>query len=175
MKITIICGSRRKNSLTRKLTELAFEHLEKDYKEVRHLDLGKTEIESFRGFEEEYGKETREWVKIVESSEVLIIGCPIYNGLLSSGVKNLFEHVNYKSLEGAVAGLIIVSSSPASWQQVRGQLIALMNYFNILTNPRPVFASNSDFDKDGNLVNEAVRKRIIEMVDKCLELKKKLG
>ncbi|NYZ79426.1 NAD(P)H-dependent oxidoreductase [Candidatus Micrarchaeota archaeon] len=174
MKILIICGSRRKSSLTRKLTDIAFEYAKGKYEDVSYLDLGKNDIEPFRGFEEDYSKETADVIKLMESTDVFIVGSPVYDALLSSGVKNLFEHVNYKALEKSVAGFIIKSNNPGSNQQVRGHLVALANYFNILSNPRPVFSIDGDFDDNGNLKNEKIRERITNLVDSTVELKRKL-
>ena len=173
MKILIICGSRRKSSLTRKLTDMAFEYAKGKYEDVNYLDLGKNDIESFRGFREDYGKETADVIRLMESTDVFIIGSPVYDALLSSGVKNLFEHVNYKALEKSVAGFITKSNNAGSNQQVRGQLVALVNYFNILSNPRPVFSTDEDFDDNGNLKNDKIKDRIINLVDSTVDLKRR--
>ncbi|NYZ79037.1 NAD(P)H-dependent oxidoreductase [Candidatus Micrarchaeota archaeon] len=172
MKILIICGSRRKNSLTRKLTDIAFEYARGKYQDVSYVDLEKTNVEPFRGFNEDYNKETKDVIKLMESSDVFIIGSPVYDALLSSGVKNLFEHLNYKALEKSVAGFIIKSTNAGSSQQVRGHLVALVNYFHILSNPRPVFSIDDDFDEKGNLKNESIRERIFKLVDSTVELKR---
>lgn len=103
-------------------------------------------------------------VKMMENADVFIIGSPVYDALLSSGIKNLFEFVNYKALEGRVAGFIVKSNNPGTHQQVRGHLVALTNYFNILSNPRPVFSVDDDFDENGNLKNEKIRESIIRLV-----------
>jgi len=158
--------------LTRKLTDIAFEYAKGKYGDVDYLDLGKRDIEAFRGFDEEYGKDTKEVVTLVENSDVLVIGSPVYNALLSAGVKNLFEFVDYKVLEKSVAGFIIKSKNPGTHQQVRGHLVALTNYFNILSNPRPVFSVDDDFDEKGNLKNDAIRERVIRLVDSTVKLKK---
>lgn len=171
MKILIICGSRRKDSLTRKLTDIAYEYAKGKYKNVSYLDLGKTGVEPFRGFEETYSKETTDIVKLIEGTDVLIIGSPVYDALLSSGIKNLFEFVDYKELEKSVAGFIIKSNNAGTHQQVRGHLVALTNYFNILSNPRPVFSVDGDFDEKGNLKNEKIRERILNLVDSTVKLK----
>jgi len=172
MKILIICGSRRKDSLTRKLTGIAFEYAKEKYEDVEYIDLGKKDMEPFRGFGEKYDDETMNTIKLVESADVFIIGSPAYDALLSSGVKNLFEHVDYKVLEGKVAGFIVKSNNPGTHQQVRGHLVALMNYFNVLSNPRPVFSVDDDFDEKGNLKNEKIKERILNLVDSTVRLKK---
>ena len=171
MKILVICGSRRKDSLTRRLTDIAYGYAKGKYGDVIYLDLGKTDIEPFRGFEGAYSKETKDIVKLMESTDVFIIGSPVYDALLSSGVKNLFEHVNYKVLEKSVAGFIIKSNNAGTHQQVRGHLVALANYFNILSNPRPVFSIDEDFDEKRNLKNDKIKERILNLVDSTVNLK----
>lgn len=173
MKILIICGSPRKNSLTRVLTDLAHSYAKEKYSsaQIEYLDLGKYPVDNFRGFEEEYSQETKNAIKLVESSQVLILGSPVYNGLLSSPLKNLFEHINYKALEGHLAGFIIHSSGTISSLQVEGQLMALMTYFRVLSNPRAVFTSrNQHFDEKGNLIDEAVTKRIQKLIDETVSM-----
>jgi FMN reductase/FAD reductase [NAD(P)H] len=171
MKILIVCGSRRKDSLTRKLTDIAFEYAKGKYQDVEYIDLGKKDIEPFRGFEEDYNKETTNMAKLMESADVFIIGSPVYDALLSSGIKNLFEFVNYKVLEKSVAGFIIKSNNAGTHQQVRGHLVALTNYFNILSNPRPVFSIDDDFDDKGNLKNEKIREMVFNLIDSTVNLK----
>jgi len=171
MKILVICGSRRKDSLTRKLTDIAFEYAKGKYSDAEYIDLGKKDVEPFRGFEEKYSDETVKLVKLMENADVFIIGSPVYDALLSSGIKNLFEFVDYKALEGKVAGFIVKSNNAGTHQQVRGHLVALMNYFNVLSNTRPVFSVDDDFDEQGNLKNENIKERIIRLVESTVKLK----
>jgi len=173
MKILIICGSPRKNSLTRVLTDLAHTYAKEKYAsaQIEYLDLGKYPVENFRGLEEAYSQQTKDAIKLVESSQILIIGTPVYNGLLSSALKNLFEHINYKALEGHLAGFIIHGSGTISSLQVQGQLMALMTYFRVVSNPRAVFTSrNQHFGQKGNLMDEEVSKRIHKLVDETISM-----
>ena len=166
-KVMVVCGSLRKASWTRELTDLAFNHAKKTV-DADYLDLSKVNVEWFRGWEESYGSETCDAVERLTVSDVLIIGCPIYDGLLSSPLKNLFEHVNYKSLEGKVAGFIIKSGSTISSLQVQGQLVALMNYFRVISNPRAVYAFDEHFDKKGKLKDKGIEARVRRLVDETI-------
>jgi NAD(P)H-dependent FMN reductase len=170
MKILIICGSLREESLTRVLTDIAYKYTKENYDDVEYLDLKKIKINNFEGFEAEYDDTTKKTVKLVESSDVLIVGSPVYNGLLSSGLKNLFEHVNYKALEGKVAGFILKSGSNISFLQVQGQLTALMSYFRVISNPRAVFVTDEDFD-ERKLKDEKIEERIKRLVDETIKMK----
>lgn len=170
MKILIVCGSLRKESLTRVLTDIAFAYAKKNFDDVEYLDLRKTGINNFEGFEAKYDDTTRNTIDLVENSDVLIIGCPIYNGLLGSALKNLFEFVNYQALEGKIAGFIIKSGGNISFLQVQGQLHALMNYFRAISNPRAVFATDENFDGT-SLKDIKIEKRIKRLVDETVKLK----
>jgi len=171
MKILVICGSPRKNSYTRVLTDKAFEYAKINNYNVTYLDLGKVKIEKFRGLEEKYDKTTEDTVKLVEGSEIFIIGSPVYDGVFSSAIKNLFEFVNYKALEGRVAGFIIMAGGTISYLQVQGQLQALMNYFRVISNPRSVFVSTDDFDENMKLKNGKIKDRIEKLIEETVRLK----
>jgi len=168
-RVIVVCGSLRKASLTRKLTDIAYHHAKK-VADADYLDLSKVSVEWFRGWEEEYGAGTREAVGKLTGSDVLIIGSPIYDGLLSSPLKNLFEHVEYKSLEGKVAGFIIKSGGTISSLQVHGQLVALMNYFRVVSNPRAVYACDEHFDAKGRLKDRGIEARVKCLVDETVEM-----
>jgi FMN reductase/FAD reductase [NAD(P)H] len=173
MKILVICGSPREKSYTRVLTKIAFDYAKSKNYDVTYLDLGKINIEKFRGLEEKYDKTTEDVVKLVESSDIFIIGSPIYNGVFSSVIKNLFEFVNYKTLEGRVAGFIIMSSGTISYLQVQGQLQSMMNYFRVISNPRSVFVSTNDFDENMKLKNKEIKSRIEKLVEETINLKER--
>jgi len=170
MRILIVCGSLREESLTRVLTDIAYEYAKKNYDDVEYLDLRKTRINNFQGFEAAYNEITEKTVKLVENSDVFILGCTVYNGLLGSALKNLFEFVDYKALERRVAGFILKSGSNISFLQVQGQLQALMNYFRVISNPRAVFVTDEDFDET-KIKNARIKERIERLVDETVKMK----
>lgn len=168
--ILIICGSRRARSYSRALSRLAYEHASEKHLDVELLDLGTARVEEFRGFEVAYGEETRAAIEQVERASVFIICSPIYDGLLSSAIKNLFEHINHKALEGRVAGFALMAEGRISYLQVQGQLQALMNYFRVVSNPRAAYINQKDFDQDLNLINDAMVNRMKRLVDDTVAL-----
>lgn len=173
MQILILCGSPREQSLTRVLTDLAYDYARRRYADatVDYLDLSRVAVDPFRGYDLEYSAATRETVSRVTRADVLIIGAPIYNGLISAALKNLFEHIDYRTLEGRVAGFIIHSGGPVSSLQVQGQLMALMTYFRVLSNPRAVFSlRDKHFDEGRTLRDEQIRERIARLVDDTVAL-----
>lgn len=169
MKIMAICGSLRKDSLTRVLVEIAFEHARSKGQDVEYVDLGRQNMPPFKGFEANYDGATLDLVRRIERTDVFIIGSPVYNGCMSSAIKNLFEFVDYKSLEGSAAGFIIKAASNISFLQVHGQLQCLMNYFRVVSNPRSVHATDGDFE-GMRLKGDKIKQRIIDLVDNTIEL-----
>ena len=177
MNILVICGSLRKKSYTRTLTNIVFDYCREKFAghQVDYLDLGSQAVEQFRGFDEDYSQETKTAIALVINADAFLIGTPVYNGLLSSGIKNLFEHINYKALDSKVAGFIIQSSGPISSLQVQGQLTALMTYFRVFSNPRAVFTyRDQHFDKEGNLTDKPVEERLRKLVEETVALTAKL-
>ncbi len=171
MKVLVICGSRRERSYSRVLARLAWDYARQKYADAELLDLGTAPVENFRGFEVEYQDETRAALDQVVQADVFVICSPIYNGSLSSGIKNLFEHINHKALEGRVAGFARVSEGRISYLQVHGQLQALMNYFRVISNPRAAYINQADFDESLNLVNQTMIKRMQRLVDETAGMK----
>jgi NAD(P)H-dependent FMN reductase len=173
-RILVVSGSPRARShsrvLARELLARAGERAEAEL-----LDLAKPHLEPFRGYDETYGETVQRALDAVTRADVLLLVCPIYNSLLSGAVKNLFEFVDYKALEGKVAGLILMSGGKISHLQVQGQLVALMHYFRIVTNPRAVYVSRGSFDEGLNLKDERVRGRLHRLVDETLALAAGLG
>lgn len=174
MKLLIICGSRRENSMTRKLSDAAYEYAKGKY-DVRYLDLGKTDVEPFRGYIKDvrYSEATLEIVKAVEGSDAYIIASPAYDGTMGSAVKNLFEFVDYKALEFRPAGIIIKGASAGTWQQARSHIVAMMHFFNVVCNPRAVFASDADYDEKRELKNPVVLERLERLVDETVSMVRK--
>lgn len=175
MKILVISGSPRKRSYTRALANHAYEYAKGKYKDAHLIDLGLTKIENFRGFDEGYDETTVKAVELLEGSDVIIICTPVYNGVFSSAVKNLFEFVDYKALEGKCAGFALMSGGTISFLQVQGQLIAMMNYFRVLSNPRAVFVSTDSFDSEYNLTSDGTMVRLKRLVDETVSVKKRIG
>lgn len=175
MNILVISGSRRKRAYSRVLAGLAHEYAGAKYGNAGLLDLAVAPLENFRGFEADYGEETRGIVAQVGEADIFIICSPIYNGLLSSGIKNLFEFVDYKALEGRVAGFALMASGKISYLQVQGQLQAMMNYFRVISNPRAAYVNQADFDEQLNLTNKAMETRMKRLVDETVALKEMLS
>ena len=84
-------------------------------------------------------------------------------------MKNLFEYIDYKKTAGKVAGLVIVAASNSGFTDVQTLLTQLMSYFNVITNPRPVFIM-ADTADDNKISDDDVKVRLKQLVDETLKL-----
>ena len=175
MKILIIAASPRKGSYTNRLAGFAYDYAKEKGADVDILDLEKTPLDPFRGYGEKYSKHTKDTIKAIkEKYQLLIIASPVYDSGFSSALKNIFEHSNYKELKGKVAGFIIMASGRISSLLVQSQLVAMMDYFGIFSNPKAVHAAIEDFTGE-ELTSEVIKERIKNLVDSSINMAEKLS
>ena len=174
MKVVIICGSPRKNSNTQVMMKHIFEYTKQKNVDTKFINLSEGGFEYYRGFlsEVDYNEKTLQAAKDIMKADVWLIGTPIYNSMYSAALKNLFEFVNYKETEGKTAGLAIIASGMIGFTDVQTLLTQLMSYFRVITNPVPVFVT-ADKMADGKIIDDDVKSRLNQMVDKTLELAKR--
>lgn len=172
MKVTVVCGSPRDGSYTKVLTDIAFDYSKRLGHDVTYIDVRTGGIAQFEGLDVDYDSKTKSIVEVIEGTDAFIIGSPVYDGCMSSALKNLFEFVDYKVLEGAVAGIIVKGGSRISFLQVQGQIQAMLDYFKVVSNPRAVFVDDADF-KEGRqeLKGTKIKERIEKLVDETTSLK----
>ena len=171
MKILIINGSPREKSYTKVLAKFVFEYSKEKYEKTEFLDLSKEELERFIGYEGNYNGKTKEILELMKKSDVYIICSPVYDGALSSAIKNLFEHINHKEINGKVAGFVIMAGGKISYLQVQGQLTALMAYFKVFSNLEAVHVGRESFTDEMILEDKTIEERLRNMVDKTIKIK----
>ena len=142
--------------------------------EVKFINLAEDGFESFRGAATEinYNEKTLQAAKDITEADVWLVGVPVYNSMFSSALKNIFEFINYKETEGKTAGLAIIGGGTISFGDVQTLFTQLMSYFRVITNPIPVFVT-ADKMVDGKIIDDDVKSRLNQMVDKTLELAKR--
>ena len=172
MKVVVISGSPRENANTEIMMKHVVEYVEKKDVELKFINLSEGGFEYYRGWVDDYNEKTLQAAKDIMLADVWLIGTPIYNSMYSAALKNLFEFVNYKETEGKTAGLAIIASGMIGFTDVQTLLTQLMSYFRVITNPTPVFVT-ADKMADGKIIDNDVKSRLNQMVDKTLELAKR--
>ena len=173
MKIIVISGSPRKNGKTSVLMKYVFEYVKQSSPDAKFINLSEGGIDYYTG-DGDISDTTRKAAKDITEADVWLIGTPIYNSFFSSALKNLFEYIDYKKTEGKIAGLVILASGNIGFTNVQTLLTQLMSYFNVITNPRPVFVT-ADTIQNNEIANEDVKTRLKEIVNQTLQLHKKFS
>jgi len=173
MKIIVISGSPRKNGKTPVLMRYVFEYVKQTNPDAKFINLSEGDIDYYTG-NGDISDATRQAAKDITEADVWLIGTPIYNSFFSSALKTLFEYIDYKKTEGKIAGLVILASGNIGFTNVQTLLTQLMSYFNVITNPKPVFVTADTIQND-EIVNEDVKTRLKEIVNQTLQLHKKFS
>ena len=176
MKVVVISASPRKIAKTQVFMKYVTEYLNDsglDGLEIKLINLSDGGIDYYTG-DGNFSDITKEAIKNITEADVWIIVTPIYNSFFSSGLKNLFEYIDYKKTAGKTAGLIIVAAGNSGFTDVQTLLTQLMSYFNVITNPRSVFIMANTAEDDQIMV-EDVKARLNQLVDETLKLASKVS
>lgn len=172
MKVVVISGSPRANSVTQIPMKFVHEYLASQNVETEFINLAEYNIECYRGHDVHYNEDTSRAAKLITDADVWIVGTPIYNSFFSGALKNLFEYINYKSTAGKVAGMAILASGNIGFTDVQTLLTQILSYFQVITNPKAVYMTTQEV-VDGVIV-ESTKDRLREMVDNTLTLARKV-
>ena len=176
MKVVVISASPRKIAKTQIFMKYVTDYISDlglDDLDLKLINLSDRDIDYYTG-DGNFSDTTKEAIKNITEADVWIVGTPIYNSFFSSGLKNLFEYIDYKKTAGKTAGLIIVAASNSGFTDVQTLLTQLMSYFNVITNPRAVFIM-ADTADDDQITVEDVKTRLKQLVDETLELASKVS
>ena len=178
MKVVVISASPRKIGKTQTIMKYVAGYISDNNAgisplEVKFINLSESGIDYYTG-DGNFSDVTKEAIKNITEADVWIIGTPIYNSFFSSALKNLFEYIDYKKTAGKTAGLVIIASGNSGFADVQTLLTQLMSYFNVITNPSAVFVTADTVD-NGEIIKKDVNSRLDQLVDKTLELARKVS
>ncbi|NEU14359.1 FMN reductase [Methylobacterium sp. BTF04] len=103
----------------------------------------------------------RRIVEAIEAADALIVGSPVYKGAYTGLFKHLFDFVDPNALAGKPVILSATGGGARHALVVEHSLRPLFGFFNALTIPTAVYASDADF-RDGVLVDDGVRARVAD-------------
>lgn len=105
----------------------------------------------------------------IEQADLLIVGSPVYRASFTGLFKHLFDFVGQYDLVGKPVLLAATGGGERHALMIEHQLRPLFAFFQALTLPVGVYASNTDFD--GYRVNsEVLEARIALAADRALPL-----
>lgn len=113
--------------------------------------------------------EGREIIDAVEAADVLVVGSPVYRASYTGALKHLFDLVDYRALTGKRVILAATGGTPLHGLMVEHQLRPLFGFFNALTLPTSIYATETDF-ADYTIINPLVIERIERAVSELAQV-----
>lgn len=107
-------------------------------------------------------------LQAIESADLLVVGAPVYRGTYPGLFKHLFDLVGQDALINTPVLLAATGGSERHALVLDHQLRPLFNFFQSLTLPLGVYASNADFDAEGRIVSAPLQDRVRLAVERSL-------
>lgn len=124
-------------------------------------DLGPSLYSARRG--SELDVPARTIVERLAAADVLVVGSPTYKGSYTGLFKHFFDLLDPNALRGKPVVLVATGGGERHSLIVEHQLRPLFGFFEALTIPTAIYASDRDF-ADGALASETVRTRARQAV-----------
>ena len=99
--------------------------------------------------------------QLVADSDPILLAAPIYNYDVNAAAKNLIEMTG-RAWTGKVVGFICAAGGQGSYMSVMALANSLMLDFRCLIVPRIVYATDEQFEADGE-AGEAILVRVLEL------------
>ena len=171
LRIVGVSGSLREPSKTTALVrELIDEVAAREPAETRLIEVA-TLGPLFAGAlqREDLQPEVEDALRAIETADLLIVASPVYRASFTGLFKHLFDFVGQYALVGTPVLLAATGGGERHALILEHQMRPLFGFFQALTLPVGVYASDTDFD-GYELTSEAVKRRIDQAVTRSLPL-----
>ena len=118
---------------------------------------------------EDVAPEVEDALRAIETADLLVVASPVYRASFTGLFKHLFDFVGQYSLVGTPVLLAATGGGERHALILEHQLRPLFGFFQALTLPLGVYASDSDFD-GFELASPEVRARVRQAVGRSLPL-----
>ena len=103
----------------------------------------------------------------IESADLLVVASPVYRASYTGLFKHLFDFVEQYALVGTPVLLAATGGSERHGLMIEHQLRPLFGFFQSLTLPNGIYASDADFT-DYRISNDELQERIETAVARAL-------
>ena len=97
-------------------------------------------------------------IDYVEAADVLVVGSPVYRASYTGALKHLFDLIDDRALTGKRVILAATGGTPMHGLMTEHQLRPLFGFFNALTLPTAIYATETDFT-DYQITSPVVQER----------------
>jgi FMN reductase len=171
LRIVGVSGSLREPSKTTALVrELIDEVAAREQVQTRLIEvatLGPLFAGALR--REDLQPEVEDALRAIETADLLIVASPVYRASFTGLFKHLFDFVGQYALVGTPVLLAATGGGERHALILEHQMRPLFGFFQALTLPVGVYASDTDFD-GYELASDAVKRRVAQAVTRSLPL-----
>ena len=155
-----ICGSLRDRSYTRLALEHALAAAADAGAETQLIDLRKWDLPLFDPDDRDRG-DAAELKRTVAAADAILMGTPVYHGMISSGLKNAFDYLGKDEFKDTTVGLVATAGG-GSYAHTLEHLRTGIRTVHGWTVPHEVGIRKASraFDDDGKFVDPDLEERV---------------
>lgn len=171
LKVVAVSGSVQRPSRTLELVRALLARLEQALPvEVRLIELSEIGPQ-FAGVlgREQLPQGVRDDLLAIENADLLIAASPTYRASYTGLFKHLFDFVDHRALEGVPVLLAATGGSDRHALVIDHQLRPLFSFFQSITLPIGVYASEADF-ANYQIASDALQERIRLAAERAVPL-----
>lgn len=157
----------RTTALVREILTAVGERAPADTTLVEVATLGASLAGALR--RDDVGADAERALRTIEEADLLVAASPVYRASFTGLFKHLFDFVGQYELTATPVLLAATGGGERHALIIDHQLRPLFGFFQALTLPTGIYASDSDFT-DGRLTSADVRRRIAQSVERALPL-----
>ncbi|RXJ00376.1 NAD(P)H-dependent oxidoreductase [Anaerobacillus alkaliphilus] len=164
MKVVALVGSTRRNSTTRKATEIVVKEIERHGGCVEIIHFKDVKLPMYDGDlkKENYPKEIMSFINKVASADGVILASPEYHGSLSGVLKNALDYLGAREMSGKIAGILTTAGSKLGAANTVNTLHQICRNLHAWALPQSpsVPAAYEAFDENGSLKDKKLQERL---------------
>lgn len=161
--VVAICGSLRDASTTQLALEHVLDAAEDAGAETELIDLRQWDLPLFDPDERDRG-DAEELRQLVRTADAVVMGTPVYHGMVSSALKNAFDYLGKDEFEDTTVGLLATAGG-GSYAPTLEHLRTGVRTVHGWTLPHEVGIRGAydAFDDDGELIDPDLEARIRQL------------
>lgn len=167
--VVAICGSLRNTSTTQLALEHALDGAKEAGAETRIIDIREWDLPLFDPDDTDRG-DAEELRRIVGDADAVIMGTPVYHGMVSSGLKSTFDYLGKDEFQDTTVGLLATAGG-GSYAPTLEHLRTGIRTVHGWTLPHEVGirGANNAFDEDGEFVDPDLEARVRRLGEMAAE------
>lgn len=173
MKIVALVGSTRRNSTTRKATEIVKKEVEKHGITVEVIHFAEVKLPIYEGDldKEDYPLVVKNFIKKVAAADGIILASPEYHGSVSGVLKNALDYIGAREMSGKLAAIIGTAGSQLGASNTVNTLHQICRNLHAWPLPQSptIPAAYEAFNQDGSLKDEKLQERLEKLGLKLAE------